>query len=170
MSLKSYLEGMYDYNYWANHRYLNSTASLTEEQFFGVRDNGPTSVHRILLHMMSTESIWLERWQGGAPRQEFSNFDFPNLSSILENWTELEIKMCGFLAAQNDESLQQDTVCIGFNGNTYHLLLWQMMAHVPNHNTHHRSELAAMFTAMDIPHPEDETVQYFLIQSGQRKE
>ena len=170
MSVKTYLQGLYDYSYWANHRYLNTAASLTEEQLFYQRDNHSASVHGTLLHMMSAESIWLQRWQGGAPKQEFSNIDFPNLSSIQENWTELEKKMRSFLAAQDDESLQQDTVCIGFNGKPFHLLLWQMMAHVHNHNTHHRSELAAMFTAMDVPHPEDETVQYFLIQSGQRKE
>jgi uncharacterized damage-inducible protein DinB len=170
MSVKTYLEGLYDYNYWANHRYLKTSASLTEEQLFRNREIDPASVHGILLHMMSTESIWLQRWLGKAPKQEFSSIDFPGLLSIQDNWSELEKKMRSFLAAQNDESLQQDTVCIGFNGKPFHLLLWQMMAHLPNHNTHHRSELAAMFSAMNIPHPEDETVQYFLIQSRQRKE
>jgi uncharacterized damage-inducible protein DinB len=170
VSVKTYLEGLYDYNYWANHRYLKTAASLTEEQLFHNRENDPASVHGILLHMISVESIWLQRWLGKAPKQEFSSIDFPGLLSIQENWAELETKMRSFLTAQNDESLQQDTVCIGFNGKPFHLLLWQMMAHVPNHNTHHRSELAAMFSAMNIPHPEDETVQYFLIQSGQRKE
>ena len=46
---------------------------------------------------------------------------------------------------------------------------WQMMAHVPNHNTHQRGELAAMFAFLDAPHPEDEAVQYFLDLSGQKK-
>jgi len=170
MSIKSYLEGIYDYNYWANHRYLQAAESLTSEQLFHKWDNRSTSIHGTLLHMLSTETIWLKRWQGEAPKQEFSPVDFPNLSSIRDRWVELERQMRDFLAAQNDESLQEDMVCTGFNGNTFHLLLWQMMAHIPNHNTHHRSELATMFTAMDIPHPEDETVQYFLIQSGQRKE
>jgi hypothetical protein len=74
--------------------------------------------------MLSTETVWLKRWQGDGPKTDLAS----------------------------------------------HLFLWQMMAHVPNHNTHHRSELAAMFATMDVPHPEDETVQYFLIKSGQRQE
>lgn len=170
MGIKTYLESLYDYNYWANHRYLATAEFLNDEQLFFKRDDHSASAYDTLLHMMSTETIWLQRWQGEAPKQEFTSNDFPNLKSIRENWTVLENQMREFLAAQNDESLQKDTVCIGFNGKPFHLLLWQMMAHVPNHNTHHRSELAAIFTAMDISHPEDETIQYFLIQSGQRKE
>jgi uncharacterized damage-inducible protein DinB len=54
-------------------------------------------------------------------------------------------------------------------GETFTLPLWQMMAHVPNHNTHHRGELAAMFTLMNVAHPEEEVVQYFLVKSGQRQ-
>ncbi|SRR6266540_2842031 len=169
MSIKTYLEGLYNYNYWANHRYLKTAESLTEEQFHRKQDNGG-SVHGTLLHMMSTETIWWKRWQGEAPKKEFSLDDFPTLKSILENWVALEKKMRSFLADQNEQSLQKDIVCIGFNGNTFHLLLWQMMAHIPNHNTHHRSELAALFASMNIPHPEDETVQYFLIKSGQRND
>ncbi len=169
MSLKTYLEGLYDYNYWANHRYLKAAEALTEEQFFRKQGHSWDSIHGTILHMLSTETIWLRRWQGEAPKKDLSPADFPTLVSIRENWVELEKKMRGFLDIQNEQSLQEDTVCIGFNGGTFHLLLWQMMAHVPNHNTHHRSELAAMFTSMDVPHPEDETVQYFLIKSGQRK-
>ncbi|MGD9093963.1 MAG: DinB family protein, partial [Anaerolineales bacterium] len=53
-------------------------------------------------------------------------------------------------------------------GNTYQLLTWQILAHVVNHNTHHRGELAAMFSAMGAPHHEDDWIQYFLDTSGQR--
>ncbi len=63
MSIKTYLEGLYNYNYWANHRYLKTAESLTEEQFHRKQDNGG-SVHGTLLHMMSTETIWWKRWQG----------------------------------------------------------------------------------------------------------
>ena len=170
MSIKTYLEGIYDYNYWANHRYLKAAESLTNEQLFHKQGDGSTSIHGTFLHMLSTETIWLKRWQGEAPKQELTAIDFPSLTGIQNGWVDIEKQMRSFLAAQNDKSLQEDTVCIGFNGNTFHLLLWQMMAHVPNHNTHHRSELAAMLTLMEIPHLEDETVQYFLIKSGQRQE
>ena len=44
-------------------------------------------------------------------------------------------------------------------GETFTLSLWQMMVQPPNHNTHHRGELAAMLALMNISHPEEEIVQ-----------
>ena len=41
--------------------------------------------------------------------------------------------------------------------------------HIPNHETHHRGELAGMFALMNVAHPEDEVIQYFLDLSGQKK-
>ena len=37
------------------------------------------------------------------------------------------------------------------------------------HGGHGKGE-SAMFALMNIPHPEEEIVQYFLVKSGQRKE
>jgi uncharacterized damage-inducible protein DinB len=170
MNIKTYLETLYNYNYWANHRYLKTAEALTEGQLFSKQGHSWDSVHGTLLHMMSSETIWLKRWQGESPRENLSPNDFPAFASIQENWMELEKQMGDFLASQNEQGLQEDSVCIGFNGGTFHLPLWQMMAHVLNHNTHHRSELAAMFALMDAPHSEEEMMQYFLIKSGQRKE
>jgi uncharacterized damage-inducible protein DinB len=44
------------------------------------------------------------------------------------------------------------------------------MAHLANHGTHHRGELAAMFAMLAAPHPEDDWLIYLLSQSGQIKE
>jgi uncharacterized damage-inducible protein DinB len=170
MNIKTYLETLYDYNYWADHRYLKVAEALTEGQFFQKQGYSWDSIHSTLLHMMSSENIWLKRWQGEAPKNHYSPDDFPTFASIQERWMQLEDEMLDFLAAQSEQRLQEDIGCIGFNGGTFHLALWQMMAHVPNHNTHHRGELAAMFSLMNVPHPEEEIVQYFLVKSGQRKE
>src|SRR5215208_8455041 len=158
MSIKTYLEGLYDYNDWANHRYLRTAETLTEEQFLSKQGNNQSSIHGTLLHMLSTETIWLKRWQGKAPKADLSPDDFSTFLSVQENWAELETRLRGFLITQSEQSLQEDLVCIGFNGRTFQLPLWQMMMHVPNHDTHHRSELAAMFALMGVPHPEEELV------------
>jgi uncharacterized damage-inducible protein DinB len=78
--------------------------------------------------------------------------------------------MRAFLAEQTEESLLREIAYTNPKGQTFTLPLWQMAAHPPNHNTHHRGELAAMFALMNVPHPEEEVVQYFLVKSGQQKE
>ncbi|MBN2115450.1 MAG: DinB family protein [Anaerolineales bacterium] len=168
MELKPYLEHHYDYNYWANKRYLAVAETLTEEQLFRKQGHSWDSVQRVLVHMLSSERMWPQRWRG-EPGTFLDPQDFPTAASIREYWVEVEKNMRLFLAEQNEAALLRDVTYMNPKGETFTLPLWQMMAHVPNHNTHHRGELAAMFTLMNIPHPEEEVVQYFLVKSGQRQ-
>jgi uncharacterized damage-inducible protein DinB len=169
MELKQYLETLYDYNYWANKHYLAVAETLTEEQLFRKQGHSWDSVHRVFVHMMSSERMWPMRWRGEKSRF-LDPKDFPTVVSIREYWIEVEKNMRAFLAEQTEASLVREVSYINPKGETFRLPLWQMMAHVPNHNTHHRGELATMFTLMNAPHPEEEVVQYFLVKSGQRQE
>jgi len=169
MQFKQYLEQLYDYNYWANKRYLTVAETLTEKQLFHKQGHSWDSVQAVFVHMMSSERMWRQRWRG--EKGEFLDAkDFRTAASIREYWVEVEKNMRDYLAEQTEESLLREVTFTNPKGETFTLPLWQMMAHIPNHNTHHRGELAAMFTLMNVPHPEEEVVQYFLIQSGQRKD
>jgi len=169
MNLKDYLIELYDYNYWANKRYLTVAETLTQEQLFRKQGHSWDSVQAILVHMMSSERMWPQRWRG-----ENGTFldpkDFQTATSIKEYWVAVEKNMRGFIAEQTAQSLLREVTYTNPKGEVFTLPLWQMVVQPPNHNTHHRGELAAMFALMNIPHPEEEVVQYFLIKSGQRKE
>jgi uncharacterized damage-inducible protein DinB len=168
MQLKDYLQHLYDYNYWANHRYLAVAEALTEEQLFRKQGHSWDSVHTVLVHMMSSERMWPQRWRG--EKGAFLNpQDFPAVASIREYWLEVEKNMRAFIAGQTEQSLSRAVTYTNPKQETFALPLWQMMAHVPNHNTHHRGELAGMFALMNVPHPEEEVIQYFLNLSGQKK-
>ena len=169
MQFKDYLQQLYDYNYWANKRYLAVAETLTEEQLFRKQGHSWDSVQAVLVHMMNSERMWPQRWRGEAGT--FLEFNqFRTVASIREYWVEVENNMRAFIAGQTEQSLLRPVTYTNPKGETYTLPLWQMVVQPPNHNTHHRGELAAMFALMNIPHPEEEVVQYFLIQSGQRRE
>ena len=169
MQLTEYLHNLYDYNYWANKRYLAVAEALTEEQLFRKQGHSWDSVHALLVHMMSSERMWPQRWRG-EPWSRLDAKDFPTVASLRAYWVEVEQNMRAFLAEQTQESLRREVTYINPSGERYTLPLWQMVVQPPNHNTHHRGELAAMFALMNVPHPEEEIVQYFLIRSGQKKE
>ena len=169
MQFKDYLQHLYDYNYWANKRYLAVAETLTEEQLFRKQGHSWDSVQAVLVHMMNSERMWPQRWRG--EQGTFLDFNqFQTVASIREYWVDVEKHMRDFVAGQTEQSLLRDVTYTNPKGETYTLPLWQMVVQPPNHNTHHRGELAAMFALMNIPHPEEEVVQYFLIKSGQRKE
>ena len=106
MQLKEYLQELYEYNYWANKRYLAVAESLTEEQLFRKQGHSWDSVHAVLVHMMSSERMWPQRWRG-----EKGSFldpkDFSTVASIREYWVEVERNMRDFIAEQTEESLQR---------------------------------------------------------------
>jgi uncharacterized damage-inducible protein DinB len=168
MELKLYLEHLYEYNHWANKRYLAVAETLTEEQLFHKHGHSWESVHAVMVHMMSSERMWPQRWRG--EKGEFLDAkDFPTVASIREYWVDVEKNMRAFIADQSEESLMSNVSYTNPKGETFTLPLWQMIVQPPNHNTHHRGELAAMFALMDVPHPEEEMVQYYLDKSGQKK-
>lgn len=169
MNVKEYINQVYDYVYWANHRYFAVAESLTEEQLHRRQGHSWGDVHAMLVHMMSSEWVWLQRWHGTSPKTHLNKEDFPTLASIKERWNKIEADMRAFIESQTEESLQNKIHYNNFRGETFQVSLWQMLMHVANHDTHHRGELAGMFALMNVAHPEDEVIQYFLNLSGQKK-
>ena len=169
MQLTEYLQELYEYNYWANKRYLVVAETLTEEQLFRKQGHSWDSVLAVFVHMMNSERMWPARWRGEMI-QFLDPKDFPSVPSVREYWVDVEKNMRGFIAEQTQDSLKREVTYTNPKGETFTLPLWQMAVQPPNHNTHHRGELAAMFALMGVPHPEEEIVQYFLIRSGQKKE
>ncbi len=168
MQFKDYLQHLYDYNYWANKRYLAVAETLTEEQLFRKQGHSWDSVHAVFVHMMSSERMWPMRWRGEMGTFLNAN-DFPTVASLREYWVNVEQNMRVFIAEQTEQSLLRDVMYTNPKGETFTLPLWQIVVQPPNHNTHHRGELAAMFALMKVPHPEEEIVQYFLNKTGQKK-
>jgi uncharacterized damage-inducible protein DinB len=169
MNTKEYVQQLYDYSYWANRRYFAVAEGLTDEQLHRMQGHSWGDVHAVLVHMLSSEWVWLQRWNGGSPKGHLNKDDFPTLDSVKARWDQQEAEMRAFISAQTDESLEAVITYANFSGETFHAPVWQMLMHVANHETHHRGELAAMFALMDVPHPEEEVIQYFLNLSGQKK-
>ncbi len=169
MDLKDYINQAYDYVYWANGRYLAVADGLSDEQLHRELGHSWDSVHATLVHMMSSERVWLGRWHGSSPAGHLDPADFPSVASVRSAWAGTEKEMRLFIDSQKADDLLAVITYSNFRGETFHVPLWQMLMHVANHETHHRGELAAMFALMQIPHPEDEVIQYFLNLSGQKK-
>jgi uncharacterized damage-inducible protein DinB len=169
MDLKDHLFALYDYMYWANRRYFDVAKGLTEDQLHRMQGHSWGDVHAMFVHMMSSEWVWLQRWQGISPKGHFNKDDYPTLASVEKRSSELEAEMRAFIQSQTDQSLQSVITYTNFQGETFKVPLWQMLMHITNHETHHRGELAAMYALMDVPHPEEELIQYFLNSSGQKK-
>ena len=169
MQIKDYLRQAYDYMYWATGRYFAVAEGLTADQLHQMHGQSWGDVHATLVHMMSSEWVWMQRWHGLSPKGHLDKAEYPTLAALKKRWGEIEAEMRAFIDQQTEESLQSALTYTNFRGETFKVPLWQMLAHIVNHETHHRGELASMYALMSVDHPEDEMIQYFLNASGQKR-
>jgi uncharacterized damage-inducible protein DinB len=77
---------------------------------------------------------------------------------LKERWQGVEADFQGFVGGQD---LARVIESRNLAGQVVRLPLWQMIQHVVNHGTHHRSEAATMLTRLgQAPEPLDLVVYY----------
>ena len=145
-----YFKTLYDYNYWANAKILDTTEQITDEQLFAPTHDSYGSLHGTLVHTMSAEWVWRTRWLGTSPKAPLRNEDFPSLAAIRSRWNEEEQQMRTFLASLSEENVRRVVQYTNMQGQAYSAPLWQLMMHLVNHGTQHRSEAATILT--DLGH------------------
>ena len=84
------IQTLYRYNEWANGRILETTAQLNAEEFLASRGASYDSVRDTLVHTMSGQWLYLERWHGRSPDAALNAGQFPDLASIVTRWAEVE--------------------------------------------------------------------------------
>jgi uncharacterized damage-inducible protein DinB len=87
--------------------------------------------------------------------------DFPNFESLQLRWADEEKLLMSFVENLTDERLNSHFFYTDTKGTPFERILWQVMVHLVNHGTQHRSEAAAILT--DLGHsPGDIDLVYFL--------
>jgi uncharacterized damage-inducible protein DinB len=142
--LVEYVATLYYYNSWANARILQAAENLSNEQFVAPTPIGCGSLRGTLVHILSTEWSWRSRWQGKAATTMLREEDFPTLEVLCARWSREERQMQAFLAALSNEDAQRLVQYTTPYGEKRTAPLWQIMTHVVNHGTQHRSEAAAI--------------------------
>jgi len=137
---------IYDYNYWANKKILDSSARVNQEQF-GAAANFPYGGLRgTLLHILDTEWGWRALFENIDSATDLKETDFTTLATLKARWREEEIAMRAYLASLSDEDMERHLYYTTDTGIERDRILWHCLLHVVNHGTQHRSEAAALLT------------------------
>jgi uncharacterized damage-inducible protein DinB len=142
-----------NYNYWARDRQLQVCASLTAEQFLRPLAGSFLSLRDTLAHMVAVEWLWLERWKGRSPKSLLSSGDFPALEAVVERWNAVEREMREYLAGLDEEALARSLTYMNFQGEPWTYPLWEMIAHVLNHQSYHRGQVATLLRMLGVQPP-----------------
>jgi uncharacterized damage-inducible protein DinB len=164
------VRGLYAYHWWANRRLFGAAERLGEEaaaREVGGQFSFPT-VRRMLAHIYGADWIWLERWKGASP-PALPGGEIGSLAALRERWDALEGEQRAFIEALAPEDLDRVVHYRQIDGRPFYSPFWQMVQHVANHATHHRSEVATMLTMLGEAPPPTDLILYHRIVSGQDK-
>lgn len=146
---------LYDYDRWASGQIFAAADGLTPEQLNTPGTAGHGSIRETLLHMVSAHWSWLSWWDGHMTAEEsmqsgLDPSDYSDLASVRAVWEKTMARSRAFIDGLSEADLGREyTSTLPWNGQSVSFTLWQMMLHVANHGTQHRSEAAAMLTAFD---------------------
>jgi uncharacterized damage-inducible protein DinB len=91
----------------------------------------------------------------------------PTLGELGERWVGLEREQADYLASLRPSDLDRTIQYRLLSGKEYAQPLALLLHHVPDHGTHHRSEIATMLTMMSGSPPGTGLARFIAIRSGQ---
>lgn len=140
---------LFRYNAHTNHTLLECAAHLSEKQRSAQMNFSFDSIYGTLVHIYSAEQLWRKRMQEGiSPPRLHTPADFPTFADLQAAWQDEEQAMQAYLATLGDADLSGTITYTNLRGVETSLRLWKCLHHVVLHGMQHRSEVAAMLTAL----------------------
>lgn len=161
MQRNSELQELYAFNRWANSRMRAAVAKLPEAQLTRDMKNSFPSVQDTVLHIMTSEWIWLARWLGSSPSAMPSEWRDYTLEQISREWEAIETGQGNFLAGLGAGELDRIVEYRNLKGELHRNPLWQLMRHMVNHSTYHRGQVTTMLRQLGHDAVSTDLVLYY---------
>jgi uncharacterized damage-inducible protein DinB len=137
------------YNSWANERLFAAAARLSDADYR--RDGGAFfgSVHRTLNHLLVTDRIWLKRFTGeGGTYDALDIVPFDDLPALRAARIAEDARIVGWIDGLANEAFGSIVRYRALTNPTEVAQpLASALAHLFNHQTHHRGQVHALLTA-----------------------
>jgi uncharacterized damage-inducible protein DinB len=161
-----YIRTLFDYNDWATSRLLNVAAQLAPEQLHAAPLSGHGSLWSTLVHTLGAMIIWRTRWEGESPSQMLSPAEMPSFAALRDRWAIEDATWQARLATLDDAALAAPLAYRNTQGVSLGEPLWQILTHLVNHGTQHRSEIAAMMTILGHSPGDLDMIKFFRQRNG----
>ncbi len=138
---------LYDYNCWANERILGAAERVPPEQYAHAQ-LGYCRLHDTLVHIVAAERRWRERWQDLPNAPMLAPAVVPSLAALRHELATDQRLMRAYLAGLSDADLAREFDYQRLDGTPITNTLWHTLAHLVNHGTQHRAELALLLTEL----------------------
>jgi uncharacterized damage-inducible protein DinB len=137
------------YNQWASDRVLRRLHRLSARQLRGRALLSYGSVMGTLVHVIDTQWYWRTACEEGVvPLERLSQDDFPDVRSLREYWGAEDERLIRFVRSRSESELARRAFYRWPRARPRSKVLWQIIVHIVNHGTHHRSEVGRVMAGM----------------------
>ncbi len=152
--LADQMRTLFDYNVWAWNHVLASVVKLDDADY---KEKRPlfdqTSLHELLVHGLAAESIWLSRCLGHSPTALFDPDAYDGVTAVQQHWATVRDDWANFLRGLTDTEINRIVAYQNTRGDRFSLKLADILQHVINHATEHRSQMTPILFQLGIPTP-----------------
>ena len=146
-----YVQRMARYNRWQNDNLYSCADQLSDEARRQERGAFFGSIHGTLNHLLWADELWMSRFWG-TPRPKGSIAESTSLRSdwdeLKRDRTDFDQRIIAWADTLDDAALAADlTYYSGAAKREITEPKWLLIAHLFNHQTHHRGQVHAMLTA-----------------------
>ena len=141
------------YNSWANSQVYDACAALTDAEYREDRSAFFGSVHRTLNHILVADRIWMRRLTGdGTAPTDLGAVLFEDFSDLRTARDAEDVRITNYLGSLTDNAL---STTVTYTPVTVPTEVTEpvapVLAHLFNHQTHHRGQVHAILTSLGKP-------------------
>lgn len=152
--IETHLRTMAAYNAWANRRLYAAASELPDSLYRQPAGAYFGSLHGTLNHLLATDKIWLYRLtgQGEAPNR-LDAILFEQFDALWEARKAEDLRLERYVADLSTRDLGTEFEYSTMSGQPHRQPRWEALAHLFNHQTHHRGQAHAILTRLGIAEP-----------------
>jgi uncharacterized damage-inducible protein DinB len=153
--MKTHFVMMANYNEWANARLFRAAGTLKEALYR--KDVGAyfRSLHGTLNHLLVADRIWMRRLTGtGEHPEKLNAILFEDLPSLHVARVAEDNRIIAFVQSLDEPAFEEMLDYRTLNRTPQRQRRREILAHLFNHETHHRGQAHAILTVLGVAEPE----------------
>jgi uncharacterized damage-inducible protein DinB len=153
------------YNAWANRRVYDACAALAPGEYHAARPAFFGSIHRTLNHILVGDRLWQARILGESLSLPLDHELYGDLPSLRAAREAEDARLEATVAGLTPERIAGPLHYANTRGEVFATPLALVLAHVFNHQTHHRGQVHDLLSQTAVAPPPIDLI-YFIRQTG----
>jgi uncharacterized damage-inducible protein DinB len=161
-SLRDHFVEMARNNAWANHRLYEACARLTDAERRAARTSFFPTIHGTLSHILIVDWYYVDALEGGGrgPALYADPEPIADFGELRAAQRDVDRRLVAWCERMTDGSADADVVLEREAGARHPERAADVLAHLFQHQTHHRGQVHAMLAGTRVPPPQLD--EYFL--------